>query len=82
MKYDWYAHRFADIILNADYALKKEMKGIIGSISFQDVLERFTIENEQKRLADEKRPTASNLRLTPCFGKRFRGLNGKMNDNA
>ena len=43
MEYDWYAQRFADIILNSDYALKKEIEEIIKSISLKNVTERFAI---------------------------------------
>jgi hypothetical protein len=38
MRYDWYPHRFADIILNSDYALKQEIERVIQSVSFEDVL--------------------------------------------
>jgi len=38
MRYDWYPHRFADIILNSDYALKQEIERVIQSVSFDDVL--------------------------------------------
>lgn len=38
MRYDWYPHRVADIILNSDYALKQEIERIIQSVSFEDVL--------------------------------------------
>ena len=38
MRYDWYPHRFANIILNSDYALKQEIERVIQSVSFEDVL--------------------------------------------
>ena len=38
MRYDWYPHRFADIILNSDYALKQEIEPVIQSVSFENVL--------------------------------------------
>lgn len=35
MKYEAYAHRFADIILNSDYALKQEIEEIIKGLSLK-----------------------------------------------
>jgi len=82
MKYDWYAHRFADIILNADYALKKEIEGIIGSISFQDVLERFTNENEKKRLAGRKEAKGKQSTINAMFREEFLRLEWECEKNV
>jgi hypothetical protein len=41
MKYETCAHRFADIILNSDYALKQEIEEVIKGISFDAVLSEF-----------------------------------------
>jgi hypothetical protein len=55
MKYELYAHRFADIILNSDYALKQEIEEVIKGISFEAVLEEFERE-KQRRVDAGKRP--------------------------
>lgn len=55
MRYETYAHRFADIILNSDYALKQEIEEVIQGISFDTVLAEFEQEN-QRRTAAGKRP--------------------------
>ncbi len=34
MYYESYAHRFADVILNADYELKKEIEDVMQAIDF------------------------------------------------
>jgi Restriction endonuclease BglII len=56
MKYEWHAHRFADIILNADYTLKQEIEEVIQAISFDRVLERFEADN-LKKIAGSKKPS-------------------------
>ncbi len=38
MCYDWYPHRFADLILNSEYALKQEIERVIQAVSCEDVL--------------------------------------------
>ena len=45
MEYKTYAHRFADIILNSDYALKQEMQEVIKSITFESALAEFKADN-------------------------------------
>jgi hypothetical protein len=37
MKYELYSHRFADIILNSDYALKQEIEQAVAAVSFEGV---------------------------------------------
>ena len=66
MRYEIYAHRFADIILNADYALKQEIEGVIESISFRTIVAEFDLNNERrvaagKRCAQGKQSTINTL---------------------
>jgi hypothetical protein len=44
-----YAHRYADIILNSDYELKKEIEAIIKSISYKDILQEYEKENVSRK---------------------------------
>ena len=37
MKYDSYPHRFADVVLNSDYELKREIEDVVQSITFDNV---------------------------------------------
>ena len=74
MYYESYAHRFADVILNSDYGLKKEIEDTIQTIDFGSVEKRFEIENEKrksqgKRLAVGKQSTI-NLMFREEFEKR------------
>ena len=66
MRYQTLAHRFADIILNSDYALKQEIEEVISSIFFETVLTKFKEENQRrkdtgKRLAQDKQSTINAL---------------------
>jgi hypothetical protein len=54
MRYNSFPHRFADIILNSDYALKQEIEQVIQSVSFEDVLDRFAQENEHRKASGRK----------------------------
>ena len=54
MIYESYAHRFADIILNSEYALKKEIEQTIQSIDFKEVEKRFDKENTKRKSQDKK----------------------------
>lgn len=55
MDYDTYPHRFADIILNSDYALKREIEDVVQSIVFDNVVVRFEVENT-RRIGEGKKP--------------------------
>jgi hypothetical protein len=55
MQSDKYSHRYADLILNGDYDLKKEIEEIIEELSFEDCKTRFVTENQQ-RVGRGKKP--------------------------
>lgn len=58
MYYESYAHRFADVILNSDYEVKKEIEEAVQSIDFIAAEKRFEAENgkEAAKLAKEEDP--------------------------
>jgi hypothetical protein len=47
MNFQTYPHRYADIILNSDYDLRKEIEDVIKMISYDDVIAEYEIENEE-----------------------------------
>jgi hypothetical protein len=55
MKYDLYPHRFADVVLNSDYELKMEIEDVVQSITFDNVVVRFEVENA-RRISEGKKP--------------------------
>ena len=73
MRYDWYPHRFADIILNSDYALKQEIEWVIQSVSLEDVLARFEQENEHLKSSgckeSQEKQSTINANLENEFAK-------------
>ena len=71
MQYEWYAHRFADIILNSDYALKQEVEEFIQSISFDAVLEKFEKENELRRASGTKEMKGKQSTINTMFKEEF-----------
>lgn len=62
MKFKQYAHRYADIILNSDYDLKKEVDHILESVSYEKVLQSF-IETNGKRSSEKKKPMQGKQRI-------------------
>ena len=71
MRYDWYPHRFADIILNSDYALKQEIEQVIQSVSFEDVLSRFKQENERRKESGRKEAQGRQSTINIMFREEF-----------
>jgi hypothetical protein len=59
MTYETYAYRYADIILNSDYALKTEIEDVVRSISFDAVIKQFQKQNELRTRAGKKPPRFS-----------------------
>lgn len=45
MRYVTYPHRYADIILNSDYEIKKEIERSIEAIDFDDISEKYNKRN-------------------------------------
>ena len=50
-----YSHRYADILLNADYELRQEIDAVVRSIDFSEVEKRYTEENAE-RVQKGKKP--------------------------
>jgi hypothetical protein len=66
MHFDIYEHRFADIILNSDYQLKKEIIDVIESIDFHEVDKKFAEDNldrekKGRKLAKGKQATINSM---------------------
>jgi len=71
MKYEIYAHRFADIILNSDYALKQEIEEVIKGISFDTILAEFEKENQRRVGAGKRPPQGKQSTINALFRKEF-----------
>lgn len=71
MKYHAHAHRFADIILNSDYALKQEIEEVIGSISFEEVLLEFKKENKFRGDSGKRPAQGKQSTINALFRKEF-----------
>lgn len=69
-----YAHRYADIILNSDYALKKELDEVIESIKADDIEKKYQESNAEKLTSGKKaskgKQAAINHLFRVEFGKR------------
>ena len=71
MLYESYPHRFADIILNSDYELKKEIEYIIQSIEFNRVQGRFEEENIKRKKLGKKLAQGKQSTINSIFREEF-----------
>jgi hypothetical protein len=71
MKYETYAHRFADIILNSDYALKQEIEEVIKLIKFDGILEEFKKESQRRTDEGKRPPQGKQSTINLLFRKEF-----------
>ncbi len=82
MKRETYSHRFADVILNSDYDLKKEIEQVITDISIAEVEERFAALNVE-RISEGKRPAqGKQSTLNLIFRERFGALGWEAEKNV
>ncbi|MHA2062188.1 MAG: BglII/BstYI family type II restriction endonuclease [Candidatus Sifarchaeia archaeon] len=71
MNYEWYAHRFADIILNSDYELKQEIEQVIQSIDFGSIQKRFDNQNAERRSKGKKEAKGKQSTINLMFREEF-----------
>jgi hypothetical protein len=82
MKYETYAHRFADIILNSDYALKQEIEDVIQSISFEQILIEFESENKRRAEAGKRTAKGKQSTINALFRKEFGARGWELEKNV
>jgi hypothetical protein len=71
MNFQTYSHRYADIILNSDYDLKKEIEDVIKVISFSDVKKEYELENEEKTKLGQKTAKGRQSKINSKFRSEF-----------
>ena len=82
MKYEWHAHRFADIILNSDYSLKQEIEEVILGISYNEVVLEFDrITNERKQVG-KKPPQGKQSTINAMFRDAFSKYGWELEKNV
>ncbi len=82
MLYDLYTHRFADIILNSDYELKKEIEDVILSIDFNDVRNRFEEENVRRKKLGKKLLQGKQSTINSMFREEFQKRGWEVEKNV
>lgn len=71
MNYQIYAHRYADIILNSDYELKKEIEEIIKSISYNEIIKNYEFTNKTRKTEKRKEIKGKQTILNQKFKETF-----------
>jgi hypothetical protein len=74
MKTEVYPHRFADVILNSDYAIRKEIDEVIRSITLPEAKRRFEADNAAKVAANKKPAKGLQSTINILFRERFAQL--------
>jgi len=77
-----YSHRFADIILNSDYDLKKEIEQVISSITFQAANERFAAINAEKQASGKKLSQGKQSTINLMFKEQFQAIDWEVEKNV
>lgn len=71
MRYQTYAHRFADIILNADYSLKREIEEVVSAISLESILHHYTEDNERRTTEGKRHAQGKQSTINALFKSEF-----------
>lgn len=71
MRYETYPHRYADIILNSDYELKKEIDDVIKAIDLVAVEKRFEELNLKRESSDRKAAKGKQTTINQMFKEEF-----------
>ncbi|MGJ4754738.1 BglII/BstYI family type II restriction endonuclease [Leptospira kmetyi] len=71
MHYVEYSHRYADIILNSAYAIRKEFEEVIRKISLNDLETRFNSMNKERRSESKKESQGKQAALNSLFKEYF-----------
>lgn len=82
MKYQSYAHRFADIILNSDYTIKQELEQTITSIPFDKVIEEFEREKAKRVQNGQKLPQGKQSTINLLIRNAFLSLGWETEKNV
>lgn len=78
MNYQIYSHRYADIILNSDYDLKKEIEEIIKNVSYSDVLKSYEAENNSRKSGGKKEIQGKQTIINSVFREQFKKKNWEL----
>lgn len=71
MKFVSYSHRFADIIINSDYALRQEIEKIIDQIDVNEVKKKYDERNEELKSKGKKLMVGMQTILNKMFRESF-----------
>lgn len=71
MLYECYPHRFSDIILNSDYALRQEIETIVKNLDLIEATKRFDSANEYRKAAGRKISQGKQSTINLIFKEQF-----------
>src|SRR5258708_2743452 len=73
MNFEVYPHRYADIILNSDYEIKKEIEETVKRVSYKDVLKEYERQNLERGTSGKKEIQGKQTIINSSFKKEFIG---------
>ena len=82
MEYKTHPHRFADIILNSDYALKQEIENVVSSITLDNIVSEFEKENQRRAELGKKLAKGKQSVINTLFREHFGSLNWELEKNV
>ncbi|MEM5775073.1 MAG: BglII/BstYI family type II restriction endonuclease [Anaerolineaceae bacterium] len=82
MNTEYYSHRYADIILNSDYELKREIDDVIKSIKYDQICERFEEVNYEKQRLGNRSSKGKQSVINCMFREEFLKYNWELEKNV
>ncbi len=82
MKYLTYSHRFAELILNSDYAIRQEIEKVINNISVNQLKERYKEDSKRLKSEGKKERRGMQASLNTIFREDFLKLGWEKEKNV
>lgn len=82
MQYVTISHRYADIIINADYSLRKEIETVVETIKTEDIKQRYETDNILLTTRGKKERKGMQASLNNIFREKFKELNWELEKNV
>ncbi|MBO8161907.1 MAG: restriction endonuclease [Thermosipho sp. (in: Bacteria)] len=82
MKYITYSHRYADVIINADYSIRKEIENIIEEISIEQIDVYYKEHNSSLLAQGKKAKKGKQTALNMIFRDKFKNNGWEVEKNV
>jgi hypothetical protein len=82
MLFEAYSHRFADIILNSDYEIKKEIDLIVHNLDFNHICKKYEADNLEKKAKGKKEYQGKQATINAILRNEFKKKDWELEKNV